>query len=246
MAKVAGRNPVYELLNGPRRVHRLMIHYEAEGEIIEKIISRAKKDDIPVERATAREIDDLAELDNHQGVLALAEDIDNKNPETVLQAVRAGGDTPRFLLLDQIQDPQNFGALIRTARAAGFQAVIYPGDRSCPITPAVVKASAGAIEYTAMCQVTNLNRTMEMLKEEAVWLFGTEPEGETLYYEADLTGALGIVIGSEGSGLRRLVRENCDFLLGIPVSKYPGSLNASAAAAVVLYEAVRQSRLNLD
>lgn len=246
MAKVAGRHPVNELLAGNRNVHRVLIQYNASGGTIEKIIEAAEKREIPVERTTEREIADLAELENHQGVVAFADDIEIKEPMQVLKAVRTGGDIPRFLLLDQIKDPQNFGALIRTARAAGFQGVIYPKDRSCPITPAVVKASAGAVENIAMCRITNLNRTIKKLQEENVWIAGADPAGETPYYQADLTGAVGIVIGSEGSGLRRLVKENCDFLVKVPVLKHPGSLNASAAAAVIIYEAVRQSEESLD
>ena len=246
MAKVAGRHPVNELLESQRNVHRVFLQYNVSGNTIENIIASAEKRNIPVERTTEREISDLAELENHQGVVAFADDIEIKEPLQVLQAVRAAGATPRFLLLDQIKDPQNFGALIRTARAAGFQGIIYPKDRSCPITPAVVKASAGAIEYMAMCRITNLNRTIEKLKDENIWIAGAEPEGETLYYQADLTGALGLVIGSEGSGLRRLVKENCDFLVKVPVMEHPGSLNVSTAAAVIIYEAVRQSKANLD
>ncbi len=246
MAKIAGRHPVHEVLQGNRKVHRLFLQYGASGQIIEKIIAEAQKRNVPVERTTEREISDLADLDNHQGVVALADDIEIKDPLQVLAAVKNSGETPRFLLLDQIKDPQNFGALIRTARAAGFQGVIYPKDRSCPITPAVVKASAGAVEYLAMCKVTNLNRTIKSLKEQNMWIAGADPAGNNLYYQADLTGSLGIIIGSEGSGLRRLVKENCDFLLKVPVLENPGSLNASAAAAVIIYEAVRQSQESLD
>ncbi len=246
MAKVAGRHPVLELLKGPRKVHRVLIQHSAGGDNIEKIVEEAKKRSIPVERTTEREVSDLSELDNHQGVVALADDIDLKDPEEVVKAVKAGGGTPRLLLLDQIKDPQNFGALARTARAAGYQGVIYPGDRSCPITPAVVKASAGAVEYLAMCKITNLNRKIKALKDLGLWIAGADPEGDEVYYSADLTGPLGIVIGSEGSGLRRLVKENCDFLIRVPVRKCPGSLNASAAAAVLIYESLRQSAGNLD
>lgn len=246
MAKVAGRHPVLELLKGGRKVHRLLVKYESSGEVIDEILAEADNKGISVEKTTEREISDLAGLENHQGVLAFADDIADKNPVEVVKAASRRGKTPRLLLLDQIQDPQNFGALIRTARAAGFQGVVYTADRSCPITPAAVKASAGAIEHISMCQVTNLNRTLQELKDEGLWIAGADPAGDSLYYETDLSGPLGIVIGSEGEGLRRLVKENCDFLVRLPVKDRPGSLNASAAAAVMIYEALRQSRENLD
>ena len=246
MAKVSGRHPVLELLKGPRGVNRLLIKYGSSGEVIDEILTAADEKGIPVENTTEREISDLAGLENHQGVLAFADDIKNKDPIEVVKAASERGETPRLLLLDRIQDPQNFGALIRTARAAGFQGVVYTRDRSCPITPAVIKASAGAIEHISMCQVTNLNRSIKKLKEERLWIAGADPAGDSLFYETDLAGPVGIVIGSEGEGMRRLVKENCDFLVRLPVKERPGSLNASAAAAVIVYEALRQSRENLD
>ena len=243
MAKIPGRNPVLEALAGPRRLKEIFLAHNSQGEAVEKIIAGAEKQGVKITRVSESRIGELAGTDNPQGVVALGEELKNLHLKNVLESALTESDNPRFLLLDQIQDPYNFGALIRTARAAGFAAVIYPKNRSCQVTPTVVKASAGAVEWIDLCQVTNLNRALSRLKEAGCWIAGADAAAEQLYYQADLTGALGLVIGSEGSGLRRLVRENCDFLVAIPVMEHPGSLNASVAAGIIVFETVRQNKI---
>ncbi len=243
MAKIPGRNPVLEALAGPRRLEEIFLAENSRGEAVEKIIAGAEEQGVKLTRVTESRIAELAGTDNPQGVVALGEELKNPGLGELLEQVFADYDNPRFLLLDQIQDPYNFGALIRTARAAGFAAVIYPKNRSCQVTQTVVKASAGAVEWINLCQVTNLNRALTRLKETGCWIAGADAAAEQLYYQADLTGALGLVIGSEGSGLRRLVRENCDFLVAIPVLDHPGSLNASVAAGIIIFETVRQNKI---
>lgn len=150
------------------------------------------------------------------------------------------GESPFIVILDQIQDPQNFGAIIRTAYAAGAHGVIYQDKRAAGITPVVVKSSAGAIEHILLAEVKNINQTIEELKKAGLWIVGADMAGETLYYNADFKGPIGLVIGSEGKGLRRLVKENCDFLVQIPMPGEFSSLNASVAAAILIYEVLRQ------
>ncbi len=241
MAKIPGRNPVLEALAGPRQLKEIYLAQNSQGEIVDKIIDEAERQGVKVIQVEEETIADMAETSNPQGVVALGEELKNTSLDKALDWARQEKTNPRFLLLDQIQDPYNMGALIRTAQSANMAAVIYPKHRSCQITPTVVKASAGAVEWIKLCQVTNLNRAIEKLKEGGCWIAGAEAKASQYYYQADLKGSLGLVIGNEGRGLRRLVRDNCDFLLSIPVAEHPGSLNASVAAGIIIYETVRQN-----
>lgn len=250
MAKISGRNPVIECLEGKREIHKIYLQYGISGKTIAKIIRKAEKNNIKIERLTEKELSDMAEIDNHQGVVAVAEELEIQDLDNYLERFTFENgfiqEKPRFLILDQVQDPHNFGAIIRTAQAALFDAVIFPEKRSAPVTAAVIKTSAGAVEHIPLIKVKNLNRAISKLKDIGVWIAGADIEGRDIYFKADLTGALGLVIGNEGSGIRRLVKENCDFLLSIPVAAKPGSLNASVAAGILIYETVRQRKINLD
>lgn len=250
MAKIIGRNPVNEAIIGGRNIHEIIFQEKLDTGRINEIKKLAREEKIKIKEVSAIEISRIAESDNHQGVVALAEDIKLYTLEEFIEDLpKSNGfllNKPRFLILDQIQDPHNFGALIRTAQSAGFTGVIFHENRFCDLTTTVLKASSGAAEHIPLIKVKNLNRAIEDLKAKGVWIAGADMEGEQQYFEADFTGAIGIVIGNEGSGLRRLVKENCDFLVSIPVTENPGSLNASVAAGILIYETVRQRKIKLD
>jgi len=200
---------------------------------------------INLKLVSAHELDALLPNVNHQGIaLQRKPSPDAMYSEVDLEALLENLKEPAFLLLlDGIQDPHNLGACLRTANAAGVHAVIAPKDRAVGMTPAVRKVASGAAEITPFIQVTNLARTMGMLKERGVWLYGTLPEGEKSIYDTDLSGPMALVVGAEGQGLRRLTRDLCDFLVNIPMVGTVGSLNVSVAAGICLFEAVRQKRL---
>ena len=237
---IYGRQPVLECLRaGRRRVYRLTMGRGIQpSETVSAILALAEERRIPVRRADGAPIEGIERGDNHQGMAAEV----SEYPYAEIDAVLDGaGPKPLLLLLDHVQDPQNLGALLRTADAAGVQTVILPKDRAAEVTPAVVRASAGAAEHVQVCRVVNLHQAMEKLKKREIWLAGLETVPEaTLYTEADLRGALGLVVGSEGRGLSRLIRESCDFLIRVPMLGRVGSLNASVAGAVALYEIRRQ------
>ncbi len=250
MAKIFGRNPVFEAIIARRNIHEIIFQENLDTARLTKIKELALNEGIKIKEASAIEMSRIAENAEHQGVIALAEDLKLYSLGEFLEKLPQNSgfliDKPRFLILDQIQDPYNFGALIRTAQSAGFDGVIFHENRFCDLTTTVLKASSGAAEHIPLIKVKNLNRAIEDLKAKGVWIAGADMEGEQQYYEADFTGAIGIVIGNEGSGLRRLVKENCDFLVSIPVTENPGSLNASVAAGILIYETIRQRKIKLD
>ncbi|MDI3548762.1 MAG: rRNA (guanosine2251-2-O)-methyltransferase [Halanaerobiales bacterium] len=240
MAKIEGRNPVIEALKGKRRLERILIQQGIGGNKIDWIIDQARKKGIKVERLAKKKLDQMALSHAHQGVIALGEPVKIASPQEMIELAAERDEAPFIIILDQIQDPHNFGSIIRTAYAAGAHGIIFQKRRAAGITPVVVKSSAGAIEHLMLAEVTNINYTIDELKEAGLWIAGADMEGEELYFQADLKGPIGIVIGSEGAGLRHLVKEKCDFLLKIPMKGILGSLNASVAAAIIIYEVVRQ------
>ncbi|MFC2015825.1 23S rRNA (guanosine(2251)-2'-O)-methyltransferase RlmB [Chloroflexota bacterium] len=238
-----GRQPVRETLrSGRRQVYKLLL---AEGVkprgIVGQIISMAEQADIPVQQVGRKALDKMGGEVNHQGLAAEVSGYPYSDLPVLLDAASMSNAPPFLLLLDHLQDPQNLGSLLRTAEAAGIHGVLIPRRRAAGVTPAVVRASAGAAEHVRVAQVTNVVRAMEWLKAHGVWLVGLEalPEAQ-LYTEADLSGPLGLVVGSEATGLSRLVRETCDFLVRLPMLGRVESLNAAIAGAVTLYEARRQ------
>jgi len=242
---IYGRRPVFEVLRaGRRRVYRLTL---AEGvqdqqESISQIIALARTAGVPVSHSSRRDMDQVTP--SHQGIIAGVSPYPYVDLADVLSFASAQDAQPLFLLLDLLQDPQNVGSLLRTAEAVGVHGVIIPERRAVGVTPAVVSASAGAVEHLRVARVTNLSRTMDELKRRGVWIAGLEASDEAqLYDQADLRGPLALVVGGEGRGVRRLVREGCDFLLRLPMGGQIASLNAAVAGSVALYEIDRQRRV---
>ena len=237
---IEGRNAVLEALRAGTSIDKV---YLAKGETdrtLSRIAAEAKKSGAVVVEADRRKLDAMSLTHSHQGVIAVAAVRAYATVEEILAAARERGEAPLLMVCDEISDPHNLGAIIRTAECAGAHGVIIPKRRSAGLTAVVAKTSAGAVSYLPVARVPNIPALLKELQKEGVWIFGTAAEGTTTLYEADLKGPAAIVIGSEGDGMSRLARENCDFLVSIPMQGRISSLNASAAAAVLLYEAVRQ------
>ncbi|MBE6027910.1 MAG: 23S rRNA (guanosine(2251)-2'-O)-methyltransferase RlmB [Clostridiales bacterium] len=235
---VAGRNPVVEVLSGEREVERVFIADGSEGSV-SKIVALAREKGVIVDFVPKEKIDAMAPGVKHQGVVAKVSEYKYADMEEVFARAEASGEDPFIIILDEISDPHNLGAIIRTAECAGAHGVVIPKRRAASLTQTVALSAAGAIENMPVVQVTNLARTIEDLKEKGVWVGAADMDGET-YYEANLTGPIAIVIGNEGKGVGRLVKEKCDFVLSIPMFGKINSLNASNAAAVLLYGIRRQ------
>jgi 23S rRNA (guanosine2251-2'-O)-methyltransferase len=238
-----GRNPVLECLRANRRgVLSVTVAQGArERGTLADVVALAGKRQVPVQRADRRQLDRLVRGTHHQGVVAEVSGYPYADLEDVMALAATRGEAPWLLLLDCLQDPQNLGTLLRTAEIVGVHGVILPDRRAVGVTPAVVSASSGASEHALIAQVTNLVRTIESLKERDVWVYGLEDVQEaSLLWQTDLGGALGLVVGSEGRGMRRLVRETCDGLVRLPARGQIHSLNAAVAGSVALYEVARQ------
>ena len=236
---VAGRNPVMEALNGEREVERIFIAEGAEGSI-SKIVAIAREQGVIVDFVPKEKIDAMAPDAKHQGVVAKVSAYKYASMEDVMEKARVSGEDPFLIILDEITDPHNLGAIIRTAECAGAHGVIIPKRRACSLTQTVALSAAGAIEKMPVVQVTNLARTIEDLKKQGIWIAAADMDGEN-YMTANLSGAIAIVIGNEGKGVGRLVKEKCDFVLSIPMKGENNSLNASNAAAILMY-GVRRTR----
>ena len=238
--RIFGTNPVFEALNSGREIDKIFILEGARHSRLGEITALAKKRGIHYTLVNRKKLDELASGGNHQGVLAFAAVHSYAEVEDILEYARKKGEKPLILIAEGLKDPHNLGSIIRCANAAGAHGVIIPKNRSVGLNSTVAKVSAGAVEYTLVARVTNIGATIDKLKEEGVWVAGTALEGSDIYTKTDLTGALAIVIGSEGEGLSRLTREKCDFLVKIPMLGQAESLNASVAAGILLYESVRQ------
>ena len=236
---VAGRNPVTEALNGSREVERVFIADGAEGSV-SKIVAIAKEQGVIVDFVPKERIDAMAPHAKHQGVVAKVSEYKYAEMEDVFAKAEASGEDAFIIVLDEIEDPHNLGAIIRTAECAGAHGVVIPKRRSASLTQTVALSAAGAIENMPVVQVTNLARTIDELKEKGIWVAAADMDGDT-YYEANLTGPIALVIGNEGKGVGRLVKEKCDFVLSIPMHGDINSLNASNAAAVLMY-GIRRAR----
>ena len=237
---VAGRNAVFEALSSKRPVNKIFIKAGLQGGSLGKIIAATQSAAVPVEYVQPEKLDRLAPGIRHQGIVALASPIAFSSLETVLERAASRNEMPFLLLLDELQDPQNVGALIRSADAAGVHGVLLPRRRSCPLNMVVAKISAGAVNYVPVVQIGNIVQTLRSLKEQGFWVVGADMEGDSLYFETDLDRPLILVVGAEGKGMGHLVKENCDMLVRIPMQGGVNSLNASAAGAILLYEVVRQ------
>ena len=239
---VYGVNPVLEALRAhAERVDRI---FTAEGQLAAKaaaeIFSRARDSGIRVERVPRERLAAMADGGVHQGIIAELRGFEYVEVADLLEAAEASGRPPLLVVLDGIQDPHNFGAIIRSAHALGAHGVIIAKDRAVPVTGVVAKASAGAVEHCPIARVVNLSRTLEELKEAGVWIAAADPDSKEPLWRARLDGPLAVVVGAEGAGVREGVLKHCDFRLGIPMLGQVGSLNASVSAAILLYEAARQ------
>jgi len=237
---IEGRNAVTEALRAGTAIDKLYIARGETDRTLGRIAAQAKKAGAVVAEADRRKLDAMSETGSHQGVIAVAAAASYATLEEILQSAAARGEPPLLVVCDELSDPHNLGAVIRTAECAGAHGVIIPKRRSAGLTAVVAKTSAGAVSYLPVARVPNLPAALRELKKRGIWVFGTAAGAPMSLYEADFRLPAAIVIGSEGDGMGRLVRESCDFLVGIPLRGHISSLNASAAAAILLYEAVRQ------
>ena len=240
---IEGRNAVIEALRAGTAIDKIYLQKGETDKTLGHIASKARAAGTVVVEADRRKLDAMSRTHAHQGVIALASVREYVSVESILNAAREKGEAPLLVVCDEISDPHNLGAIIRTAYCAGAHGVIIPKRRSAGLTSVVAKTSAGAVSYLPVARVPNLPALLKDLKDQGVWVFGTAAGGTTDLYHADLKGPAAIVIGSEGSGMSRLVAQECDFTVSIPMKSDLDSLNASAAAAILLYEAVRQ-RMN--
>lgn len=239
-----GIHPVREGLRGRRQPLELFVDEKQGGQRLEELLELARERGIPVRQRKRLDLDRLAGQSHHQGAVLSMEPFPYTELEDLLESWQASGDTGFLLLLDGITDPHNLGAILRNADAAGCQGVIITKDRSCGVTNVVDRASAGAVEHLAICQVTNLARAMELLQKSGFWIYGLAAgEGAQPLFTSNLSGHVALIVGSEGEGLRHRTRELCDGLLEIPMSGGVASLNAASASAVALFEVVRQRRV---
>lgn len=241
-AVLEGRNPVLEALRAARPLHRLYVAREAREGSVREIVSRAREAGVTVVEVDRERLDQMSQTGRHQGVIAHAAAKGYADLDECLAAARSRGEPPLLLLCDGIEDPHNLGAILRVADAAGAHGVIIGEHRSVGLTAAVGRSSAGAIEHVRVVRVTNVTRTADALKQAGVWIVGAHQSAGVAHFEADLAGPVALVIGGEGRGIGPNLRNHCDLLLRIPMHGGVNSLNASVAAAVLLYEIVRQRR----
>lgn len=235
---IIGRNPVLEALKSEREIEKILVTKDGEGSV-KKIIAMARDKKLAVMQVEKSVLDRIADGGSHQGVVAYVSAHAYLELDELIQKALGEKEDAFLVILDGVEDPHNFGAIIRTADGAGAQGIIIPKRRAVGITETVVKASAGAVEYVPVAKVSNIVQTIERLKKEGFWIGACDMDGE-LYHKANLKGKFALVIGGEGQGVSRLVRENCDFVLSIPMSGKINSLNASNAAAILMYEVKRQ------
>ncbi len=234
-----GRNAVLEAFRSGKSIDKLFVLDGCQDGPVRSILREAKKHDTVINYVAKERLDQMSETKKHQGVIAYAAAYEYAQVEDMLKAAEEKGEDPFLILLDNIEDPHNLGAIIRTANLAGAHGVIIPKRRAAGLTSTVVKASAGALNYTPVAKVTNLSKTIQELKERGIW-FVCADMGGAVMYQLNLKGPIGLVIGSEGDGVSKLVKENCDFTAAIPMAGDIDSLNASVAAGVLAYEIVRQ------
>ena len=238
--QLEGRNALQEALKSGRTVDKVFIAAGETDRALQRLAAEAKEAGAVVVPVDRRKLDAMSFTRAHQGVIALVAAHVYYSIDDILEEAASRGEAPLIVICDELSDPHNLGAILRSAECAGAHGVIIPKRRSVGLTATVAKASAGAIEYTKVARVTNINNAIAELKEKGVWVFGTAAEGSIPMYQANLTVPAAIVIGNEGDGMSQLVRKNCDVMLNIPMKGHISSLNASAAASILLYEALRQ------
>lgn len=237
--KIEGRNPVIEAYRSGKTIDKLFVLDGCQDGPVKTITREARKQHTIINYVSKERLDQLSETHHHQGVIAIAAAYDYASVDDILAKAREKGEAPFIFLLDGIEDPHNLGAIIRTANLAGAHGVIIPKHRAVGLTATVARTSAGALNFTPVAKVTNLGAAMDELKKEGLWFVCADMKGEVMYRQ-NLTGPIGLVIGNEGEGVSRLVREKCDFTASIPMKGDIDSLNASVAAGVLAYEIVRQ------
>ena len=238
--QLEGRNALQEALKSGRTVDKVFIAAGETDRALQRLAAEAKEAGAVVVPVDRRKLDAMSFTRSHQGVIALVAAHVYYSIDDILEEAASRGEAPLIVICDELSDPHNLGAILRSAECAGAHGVIIPKRRSVGLTATVAKASAGAIEYMKVARVTNINNAIAELKEKGVWIFGTAAEGSIPMYQANLTVPAAIVIGNEGDGMSQLVRKNCDVMLNIPMKGHISSLNASAAASILLYEALRQ------
>ena len=242
--QVEGRNSVIELLESGRDVNKIFISEGEKHGSINKIIAMSKERKIVITEVSKSKINQMAQTENNQGVIAIVPPFDYCEVEDILEEAKRRNEKPFILILDGIEDPHNLGSIIRTAETAGVHGIIIPKRRAACVNSTVNKVSAGAVEHMKIARVNNINDTIKFLKDNDIWIYGTDMQTDKYYYNEDYKGSVAIVIGSEGFGMNRLVKENCDFLIKIPMKGKITSLNASVSAGIVMYEVVKQRLKN--
>ncbi len=238
--KLEGRNSIMEALKANRTINKLFVSKgEREGSI-RQIVAIARQKGIIITEVEKNVLDGMSSTRSHQGVIAFVSVKEYVEVDDILQIAQEKGKAPFIIILDEIADPHNFGAILRTANAVGAHGVIIPKRRAIGLTSAVSKAAAGAVEYVPVARVTNISQTIEYLKKNNIWIVGTDSTGEKAFYDSDLKGPVALIVGSEGEGMGKLIREKCDFVVNIPMQGEISSLNASVAAAIVMYEILKQ------
>lgn len=238
--QVEGRNAVIELLESGKDINKIFVTKGEKHGSIHKIIAMAKENRVIIVEKERKQMEEMAQTQNFQGVIALVPPFEYCEVEDILQEARNKKEDPFILILDGIEDPHNLGSIIRTAETAGVHGIIIPKRRAATVNSTVNKVSAGAVQHMKVARVTNISDTIESLKKEGLWICGTDINTSTYYYDQDLTGSIGIVIGNEGNGISQKVKKNCDFLAKIPMKGKVTSLNASVSTGIIVYEAVKQ------
>ena len=235
---IAGRNPVSEAVRSSRPIDKILVARGEKSGAIVGILAKAKEKQIPVKEVDRAKLDFLSGQQTHQGIIALAAAKEYSTVEEILEYADSRGEAPFIVILDELEDPHNLGAIIRTAECVGAHGVIVPKRRSASLSYTVAKASAGAVEYMRVARVTNISKLIDGLKERGVWIYGADMDGED-YQNCDMSGSCAIVIGNEGKGISRLVREKCDVIVSLPMRGKINSLNASVAAGILMYHALK-------
>ena len=238
--QIEGRNSVLELLESGKDINKIYIAKGEKHGSINKIIAKAKENKVVIVEIEKEKLNKMAQTNNPQGVIAIVPPFDYASVDDILNEAKSKNEKAFILILDGIEDPHNLGSIIRTAETAGVHGIIIPKRRSAQVNSTVNKTSAGATNFMRIARVNNINETIEYLKNNDIWIYGTDGEAKEMYYDEDMTGNVAIIIGSEGFGMSRLVKENCDFLLKIPMKGKITSLNASVSAGIIMYEVVKQ------
>ncbi|CQR71583.1 Putative TrmH family tRNA/rRNA methyltransferase [Sporomusa ovata DSM 2662] len=241
---IVGRNSVLEALKAGRSLNKILIAKGERQGSVREIISQAREQGIIIQEVDVAKLEQLSAGVRHQGVVAMAAPVAYVEVDDILSIAYGKNEPPFLVLLDELADPHNVGAILRTADASGVHGVLIPKRRSCPLTQTVAKTSAGAVEHVPVARIGNVSQTLKALKKQGLWVVGADMDGTKNYYEADLTGPVVIVVGSEGEGMGRLTKEACDFIVKIPMRGQIASLNASVACSLLLYEVLRQRELN--